>query len=199
MKRLALILVLVFAGLASISAADYIYVFKPVPNKLWELPHDYYFTWGINFNLAPDEIITGATLTYENIWNWRKEKNNLYTTLLDNPRTGVVTYLDYQGGGNNFAGQGTFAGDWSDLYGGYPRNFDLVYDFEELGLLDVLNEYINTPPSSSRRANFGFGIDPDCHYYNDGIKFVITTTVIPEPATIAILGLGVIFLIRRRK
>ncbi|MFA7485981.1 MAG: PEP-CTERM sorting domain-containing protein, partial [Phycisphaerae bacterium] len=71
-------------------------------------------------------------------------------------------------------------------------------DFAELGLLDVLTEYINTPPSSSRRANFGFGIDPDCHYYNDGIKFVITTTVVPEPATIGLLGLGLL-LIRRNK
>ena len=33
-------------------------------------------------------------------------------------------------------------------------------------------------------GNFGFGIDPDCHYYNDGITFNITTThEAPEPAT----------------
>lgn len=201
MKRAALLLVLAFIGLSSVSSANSIYVFAPTPNQLWELPHQYYYTWGINFSLAPDEIIAGAKLTYKNIWDWTREYNDhLYTTLLDNPKTGVVSYYDNQGGGNNFAGQGVLVGDWSDLYGGYPRNFNLVYDFAELGLLDALTECINTAPAAGR-ANFGFGIDPDCHYYNDSVKFTITTMTnsIPEPATIVLLGISGIASLRRRK
>ena len=47
--------------------------------------------------------------------------------------------------------------------------------------------------SYAAEGTFGLGFDPDCHYYNDGVKLTITTSkvVVPEPATISLLGLGV--------
>src|SRR4030095_2316409 len=41
--------------------------------------------------------------------------------------------------------------------------------------------------------NIAFGLDPDCHFWNNGIKFEITTTndTVPEPTTMALLGTGI--------
>lgn len=186
----------------STSAIANVYTFTPVDADLADLPHTQYFTWGINFTLSPGEVITGATLTYNNIYDWRAEPDDhLYTTLLDNPQSGVHSYTDNQGGGNNFAGQGTFMGNWNDPAGGRPTGFNLVYNFADLGLLDELNQYASTAAGTGQ-VNFGFGIDPDCHYYNNGIVFTITTSpIVPAPGAILLGGFGValVGLMRRRQ
>lgn len=198
------VLTMLTVCLLSASAVNASYVFQPSPNDLSELPHANFFTWGINFTVPQGEIITSATLAITNIWDWTIENDDhLYIHLLDNPRSGTVSYTDNEGGGDNFAGQGTLVGNWSDPYGGYARNFNLVYDFGALGLLDALNAYAATTPAGGR-ANFGFGLDPDCHYYNNGVTFTITTgpsnngNPVPEPATITLMGLAGLSLIRRR-
>jgi hypothetical protein len=190
--------------LAAASANAGLVTFKPTPNDLSERPHEYYFTWGINFTLAPDEKITAATLTFKNIWDWTKENNDhLYIHLLDNIKSDSRSYVDNQGGGDNFAGLGMLVDNWSDPNGGKSRNFDLVLDFGSLGLLGTLNNFAQTAPGIGK-ANFGFGIDPDCHYFNDGVSFIVKTEPkcpiihIPEPATIIMLALGG-FMFRRKK
>jgi hypothetical protein len=204
-REMRILVCAIALGLAAVTSANAgLVVFHPTPNNLSELPHAKYFTWGINFTLAPDEKITGAVLTFNNIWDWTKENNDhLYVHLLDNIKSGSRSYVDNQGGGDNFAGQGAFVSNWSDPFGGKSRNFNLVLDFSSLGLLGVLNNYAQTTPGKNK-ANFGFGIDPDCHYYNNGVTFTITTETttpiihIPEPATIAMLAIGGLLLPRKR-
>lgn len=195
-----ILLLFVLAGLSlSVNAA--VTVFNPSPIDLKDLPHQYYYTWGINYSIPEGESITGATLTFYNIYDWTKETNDrLFTHLLDNPSVGVKAIkeqYDNQTGGDNFAGQGVLVGVWSDPAGGKPTNFNLVYDFDTLGLLDELTEFINTP-YGYRQSNFGFGIDPDCHYYNCKVEFVITTAsapsipTVPAPAAVSLGSMGIV-------
>lgn len=179
------------------------YTFSPYVKDLGDLEHQYYYTWGVNWTLPAGEQIDSARLTYKNIWDWTVETDHLYTHLLDTVsaasgwqtvgyyQTVTIRQYDNQGGGDNFAGQGLFLGVWSDPYGGSPRNFNLVYDIPATHLSWLAD------------GNFGFGIDPDCHYYNDGIELkIITSTtnqVIPEPFSMALasLGLGTLAGLRR--
>jgi hypothetical protein len=72
--------------------------------------------------------------------------------------------------------------DYTDTNGWWDEDLSIPVP------VDTLEDYIIND------GLFGFGFDPDCHYYNDGISLLITTTFkeydnpVPEPVT----GLGVI-------
>jgi hypothetical protein len=210
------------------------YTFNPYDssgqvNDLDDLDHSKYYVWLINsFSLAANEHVTGATLTFNNIYNWQRESGDqLYIHLLDNKPSlslslirektgvdailgaGVKTYntklftgTDNQGGGDKFNGIGTkITPVWSDPDDNRSDN-DLVYDFAHLGgyvdtdgdivngtvsILAILEQYMRNGD------NFALGFDPDCHYYNDKVTFIVTTetTSAPEPGTLLLLGAGV--------
>ena len=194
--RISLILAFVSSILPSPAySTTYTYTFSPSPGNLGELDHNDYYIWGIKWNLPSGQTITGATLTYNNIYDWAEETNHLYTYLLNTvtdpngskkPPNWVnkgaystITITGNEGGGDKFAGEGHLLGDWSDPHGGSPSNFDLVYTIPYFSWLSD--------------GNFGFGIDPDCHYYDGGITCEITTTdAVPEPASLLLLGSGLI-------
>ena len=43
--------------------------FLPSPIDLLDLPHSWYFTWGVDFELPEGEVITEAVLTFEGIYD----------------------------------------------------------------------------------------------------------------------------------
>jgi hypothetical protein len=194
MRTTNLLLVAALVGLLVGPTSAAVYTYTPVPGELWELDHHWYYTWGIEWTHT-DEVIVDAVLTYYDIYDWRVEEGDyLYSHLLDNPALGTTRSYDGQGGGDYFAGE-TWIGTWSDPIGGQPRGFDLVYDFSDLGLVDDLSQM-------AADGVVGIGIDADCHYYNDGVELQIVTSTVPEPGSIALLGLGLAALgarLRRRK
>jgi hypothetical protein len=189
MKKITFAVASLFA--ASIANAG-TYTYQPVNKDLSDLDHYYAYTWGIDSTIPQGERITSATLTIKNIWDWTVEDDILHVTLLDNPTSGVKSYYDNQGEGDFFAGQGTKVGTWTDTVGGRSRNFDLTFDLGQAGLLDKLNQY-------AKDGKFGFGFDPDCHYFNDGVSLTVHTQPVPEPATMAAMGLGIAALLKRRR
>ncbi len=193
------ILILLLAGLIfvlnqNISFAN-VYTFSPNPSDLYDLTHQSYYTWGINWTPQPNEIITRARLVIKDINNWTPEDDDaLYIHLLRNAPLGVRTYTDNQGGGDNFE-------DWSvsnilldiysdsDDYPGAAENYHYRFTRNDLR---HLNRWF-------KNGRIGFGFDPDCHYWNDGVKFRFETQVIPEPATMSLLGLGLLGILGLKK
>lgn len=177
------------AGAAS--ANTILKTYTPGDKDLDDLDHYYAYEWGFKTGLPDGYHITEATLTIKNIWDWTVEKDILNITMLDDPFIGTKQYYDNQSGGDFFAGKGVKVGSWSDPAGGKATGFDLVFDLKSLGLLDDLNAF-------AKDGTLGFGFDPDCHYYNDGVHLNIKA--VPEPASMTLLAIGgAAALLRRRK
>lgn len=176
------LLILLFS--ASMAAAT-TYTFNA--GNLDNLEHGHYYTWGINLTVPNNETIVGASLLFNDIRNWQWERSyDLYVHLLDGAPANVTGYPDWQGGGDNFAGQGLFLAhyDKSDIpYWPNPAK-DITYNFTDTD--------ISTLMSYVADGNFGFGFDPDCHFYNNGVTFSIETAATPIPAPILLLGTGLI-------
>ena len=262
MKKLLLCLVAAASG-TLVARAD---SFSVSTNSLNSLDHGYAYTWGIDATalkgaggtnlanqLASGYVITGATITFKNIYNWDKKDtaNQLFMHLLNDPKSGIKSVRDNPN--DNGVNQGTvsdyFAGlaatnptydgknktyynttdgkfhstpdnskrwiaygydskgkaltdgnyenihlaDYHDPYGLQSKRADFSYSFsaEQLALLQ---SYINDGDGTgSSRSDFGFGFDPDCHFYNSGIVFTVTTArySVPDTAmTLVLLSLG---------
>ena len=153
---------------------------------LFDLSHGSYYTWGIDWQIPQGEMILGAWLFMGNIKNYNDSPNDLWVTLLEGAPAGVTVGTDNGGGGDYFAGQGTFLEHWTLTDS--PQ--DINYAFEPHEIL-ALATY-------AADGNFALGFDPDCHFFNDGITLTIKTTHAPVPAAIWLLASGLIGLVSIR-
>ncbi len=183
---------------------------RNTPHDLHDLDHYRYYTWGLEWNVPMGDTITEASLTFNDIRNWDNDRDpntHLFVQLLDEERNGGNDLLsgvrEYYDGNhsivNAFGGVGTNL-DGEDLTSPNNNPFnnmpdyahDITYDFDGDDLAS-LNNYASD-------GMFGFGFDPDCHFYNNGIILKITTgptgggggEPVPEPGTIALLGIGLL-------
>ena len=182
----SLVAIVAVCGYVLDAAADVEYTFvPPVHPDFRDLDHRMYYTWGIDTQFSGE--ILEATLTFYNIRDWRVEDDALFVHLLDDVASGYNQYYDPVAHGvvDYFDGQGLLLLEWNDPVGGTPDGIDLEVVFDAAALA-TLTDYL------SQDGNFGFGLDPDCHYYNDGVEFrVVTSGVVPEPSTLVLLGFGV--------
>ena len=177
--------------------------------------------------------ITSAQLVFKNIYNWDSKDNRLYIHLLDTAlNNGVASYIDAKDDptgsttnpffdnftasnplmsnttSNTYLTTQQFSGDvtnplgnalpgssgWSTTRSGNDRYTYYTLSASQLQALT----------SAWAGGDIAFGFDPDCHFFNDGIGFVMTTTPnnttpTPEPATMTLLGTGLAGLLYRRR
>lgn len=58
------------------------------------LEHDYYYTYGIDWELPEGEVIEGFSLSFDQISNWDDTPNVLYVHLLEGAPTGLTSGLE---------------------------------------------------------------------------------------------------------
>ena len=173
--------------LGAVSNADTVLLFSPTPADLYDLDHHKAYRWGFDVELPGQEEVVSATLTIRNIRNWDSNPNVLYIRLLDWCELGVRQSTDNQGGGDFFATYG-YPHIHLVTYVNLPTTpQNLVYEFAA-GQIVALNSYLAD-------GRIGLGLDPDCHFYNDGVELRLVT---PEPA-VWILLLGTLPMLLRRR
>jgi len=191
MKRCVLVVVVsALAAVCSTARADVYSVTPPDPD-LDDLDHCKAYTWGIDTPWpAAQEHAVGATLSFRQIRDWQWETNVLYIHLLDDAPAGIRYAWDNQASDDYFEGEGIVLTVYRDL----PATAqDLSYEFTK-DQVDALNGY-------AADGRFGLGFDPDCHFYNCGVKLDIVTELgeVPEPATAGLLAVGMVAVLLRRR
>lgn len=177
-----------------------------------DLDHHRAYTWRIDGVNLGGATITSATLTFHNISNWDTNPNMLFIHLLDTARNaGIASFTDASGVPvpssqirDNFAG--TLLGSnplvapgtgnillTQQSFTTTPRDFVYTFTADQLKVLSAF--FLNG-------SNIAFGLDPDCHFWNNGITLTLNTcppTATPEPTTMALLGTGLAGLYYRRR
>jgi hypothetical protein len=190
---------LVLLLLSALRAAAVSFTYAPTPADLNDLDHHSAYTWRIdNINLN-GATITGASLTFNHIANWDPNPNILFIHLFDTAKySGVRSFIDSpsdSGMADNFAGSLLASNPLISWGTGNTfltsRSFTMTpttftYNFTAAQLI-ALQGYI------AHGGNIAFGLDPDCHFFNNGVTFAMTTATVPEGGTTAcLLGLTMI-------
>jgi hypothetical protein len=189
--------------------------YQPNPVDLYDLDHHMVYTWRLDQLNVDTSTISGATLIFSSIRNWDSNDNVLHIHLLDTAiNSGVASFQDvdqtqvpvvdltddfansrYHNNAGWLVANGTadtLLGNPS--FGTSGTNYTINFTSSELA---ALKAYI------ANGHDIAFGLDPDCHFFNNGITFAIQTTPVPEMSAtvpiISLLAIAAMLEIRRRR
>jgi hypothetical protein len=152
-----------------------------------------FYIWNIDVTWdVLQELVDAMTLKIDNLRNFDNNDNDLWIHLLDGDATqpNLVVLTDNQDGVDYFDGQGLLLEHYEDLT---TTPHDKYHYFTQAEL-DKVNEY-------AADGRIALAFDPDCHFYNCGVKLTACTTAVPEPSVVALGGfaLGLLGIVRLRK
>ena len=194
MSRKALVSMLTLLVLSVGSAGADTYTFTTTDYT--SLDHGYYYTFDVgDSSMWNNEQVVSVTLTIEGLHNWRDPGygewvNDIWVHLLDDPGN-TVSQDSYWGQSDEWKTDPSSLLIWEHNMTDTPVTVQYDFTAEQIALL---LQYAS-------EGTFGLGLDPDCHYYTTAIRLEVTTCpgdVVPEPATVSLLGLGVAGLLVRR-
>lgn len=213
MKKIFSLLVL-FAAVTGLSACADAGIIQPSPADAYDLDHSCFYIWDADISLQENEVLTSVSLFFNNINNWKIEsydrlfigllnENEMNSAVSDYNMTKAFSSNVYKAVDNAFGNAlanysellTVFTDDneyWHYYYGWVNPSEDFIYDFTS-SEIDLLNSYI------ADGGSFGIGLDPDCHFYNCGISLCYEVETIPEPAAVALMFIGALFLRRRKQ
>ncbi len=190
--------------------------FQPSPSDLGDLDHHLVYTWRIDNISLTGSAITSATLSIANISNWDPNPNVLHLHLLDTAtNAGVASFVDDPTGSvpvtdltDDFASSRYHSDPNWLVKSGTADTFLANPTFTTTGV----NYTINFSPTQLQTLatyiangnDIAFGLDPDCHFFNDGVNFTMTLTPVPEmsglyPIIGLVTAIGMTQLLRRRR
>ncbi|CAN5380699.1 hypothetical protein BH20VER3_BH20VER3_17720 [soil metagenome] len=176
--------------------------FQPTPADMYDLDHHRLYTWRIDNISLTGQAVTSATLSFTNIRNWDSNPNVLHLHLLDtalNP--GVASFVDDPTGSipvrdltDDFVSTRYHNDSKWLLKAGTADTFLADPTFTTTGVNYTINftaSQLQTLSAYIANGNdLAFGLDPDCHFFNDGIKFTMSLTPVPEMGALCpIIGL----------
>jgi hypothetical protein len=215
------LLAMTFMALPATASAA-ILTYQPSDPVMGDLDHHYIYSWrinGINTQIPAGQTIVSAALSFKQISNWNSDPNDLFVHLFDTAKNAGLTTQQEEPlsqttdtpadelVGPTYTVSYPSANTPSTLFANNTANTflfaqsftttptDWTYNFTGAQVLALKNYIANG-------GDIALGLDPDCHFFNQGVTLTLTTgplSTVPEPASLTLMGLGLAAWYRRRK